>query len=279
MAWWEQIVPMVGPSFEIEAVGRTETGPVRSENQDALRIVPGAEGPRPEGKRERGGSPLWTVVADGMGGHGDGEAASRIAIETLIEIGKSEFADPKRISFPQAWRSFAPFAAEEIVGRLEQEIGSEESMGGTTLTALLFVGNFAGLFHVGDSVLYRYNSGRLKQISEDQSYVGRLVREGKLSPDEARMHPKRNVVENALTSNPSLTHQPQGKTFSIKPGDSYLIASDGLTDGLDENEITTLLQRSEKAPIADALDQLIDRSLARSGRDNTTAILVRVHGA
>src|SRR3954452_18250289 len=159
----------------VEEVGRTDVGRTREGNEDSLLEQP----------------PLF-LVADGMGGRAAGEVASRTAAQTFEE-GLGD--DPE--ATPAARLIALTKTANRRIYDLAQEDGARAGMG-TTLTAVMVGEEGLALAHVGDSRLYRLREGDLEQLTRDHSCVGELVREGKLTPEEAEQHPQRSMIMRAL---------------------------------------------------------------------------------
>ncbi len=271
----------VGSPWTLDAVGQSETGPYRKRNEDAFVICANPSvtsqdlvmDPLTAHVLQQ---PVILAVADGMGGHQLGGEASQLALQSVLPA-LCEVLDRSPWSFPLHWKKQASAALLSVWHALRERFGdSENSTSGTTLTLLVLYGRGAGLLHIGDSVAYRLRRQQLSLLSEPHSYVGRLVREGRLRAEDARYHPKRNIIEMALTNDPNLTPLPQVAWFPVRYGDQFLLASDGLTDGLEEEQIASLMQEGSSQPLERRLYSLIEQSITRSGRDNTTAIWARV---
>jgi PPM family protein phosphatase len=233
----------------ITAGAVTHPGLVRSANEDSL--VTTAQ---------------FAAVADGMGGHAAGEVASRIAVETIAELAAQPAAQPDDV-----------VAAIARANRriLEQGATGRELAGmGTTLSGVGLV-NVTGtpqwiVFNVGDSRVYRYADGTLAQVTVDHSEVAELLAAGRLSADEARDYPRRNVVTRSLGSDPP--PQPDVWVFPPRPGERFLVCSDGLTLEMSDAEIAAVL---DKYPDPNtAARELTEHALAAGGRDNVTVIVV-----
>ena len=234
--------------------GASDIGQVRQINQDSLFV----------------GTGLF-VVADGMGGHAGGEIASRLAVETI----ESEFAPegggpPRVLDLVTAVQ-----AANDRVWAQSEEDPDLAGMG-TTVVAIGIVEEGGeprvAIVNVGDSRAYRLSGGHLDQVSDDHSLVGELYREGRLTADEARVHPQKNIVTRAV----GIERYVDVDEFQILPhaGDRYLLCSDGLTDEVTEDEITQVL-RSIDDP-EEAATELVRQANAAGGRDNITLIVVDV---
>ena len=148
----------------------------------------------------------------------------------------------------------------------------------TTLSLCWFTPEWMYFGHVGDSRIYFLpaQGGPIKQLSHDDTYVGWMFRNGKINEREARTHPRRNVLQKALGGGNQLVN-PQLGAVGYEPGDVFLICSDGLTEGLYDSSLTEILRTSESALNGKTLaSKLVDESLAKDGRDNTTALVIRV---
>ena len=203
---------------------------------------------------------LW-LVADGMGGHEHGEVASALARDTLIqEVGNG-----------------APLA--RAVQRADAEIlqhssrKSEALPMGTTIVALRVTGSDYEVCWVGDSRVYLWN-GALKQISQDHSYVQELIQQGAITHEQARTHPHRNVVTQALGVTDPQSLRVETLRGTLAPGMQILLCSDGLTEEVDDKQIAAVLARADLSP-QECVDHLILAALDGGGSDNVTVIVVR----
>ncbi len=203
---------------------------------------------------------LW-LVADGMGGHENGEVASALARDTLIdEINKGQ-------TLARAIQS----ADEEIIRHSNRR--TQALPMGTTIAALRLKDNDFEAAWVGDSRVYMWN-GALKQISQDHSYVRELIEQGAISPEQARTHPHRNVVTQALGVTDPQSLRVETIAGTLEPGNQILICSDGLTEEVDDEMIGSLLGRGDLSA-QECVDHLILAALDGGGSDNVTVILLR----
>ena len=208
------------------------------------------------------------AVADGVGGHQAGEVASQTSVETLQRTFKEgEHTTDALIS--------AAEAANQAVWQLAQ--GSREKRGmGTTLTALALVQEDGeeqlGLINVGDSRAYLLQQGELIQLTEDHSLVEELVRDGKLTPAEAQVHPQRSIITRALGMEPAI----HVDSWEIIPyaGDRFLLCSDGLTNELSDERIASTLR--QLADPQEAAHDLVRQARAAGGSDNITVVVIDV---
>jgi protein phosphatase len=203
---------------------------------------------------------LW-LVADGMGGHDNGEVASALARDTLVtEVGKGE-------PLTKAIQS----ADEEIIRHSSKRTQSLPM--GTTVVAVHLAGEAFEVAWVGDSRVYQWN-GELKQLSQDHSYVRELIEQGAISPEQARTHPHRNVVTQALGVTDPQSLRVETVNGVLKPGMQILLCSDGLTEEVEDAEISKVLSRSDLTA-QECVDHLILAALDGGGSDNVTVIVVR----
>ncbi|MBQ1945695.1 MAG: Stp1/IreP family PP2C-type Ser/Thr phosphatase [Clostridia bacterium] len=228
----------------------THTGLVREQNEDTVRVAEGACG-------------LY-ILADGMGGHLAGEVASRM---TADEMEKRLFAcaEPSTEIMREAIQQ-----TNAIV--YEKQLTEPEMHGmGTTLTALWEGREHVYIGHVGDSRAYLFRDGVLRQMTEDHSMVGELLRAGAITAEQARNHPRRNVITQAVGTDISV--QPDVFQIIKTPGDIWLLCSDGLTDMVEDAFIAQTM--AENAPAA-ATQLLLDEALKNGGKDNVSVMLLEV---
>ena len=227
------------------------------------------------GLRRRGNEDRFVVapelglclVADGMGGHSAGQVASALAAETVLaslreRVGESASATEKL-------RRALEDANRAIYGAARQK--SEYAGMGTTVVALLVEGGRASLAHVGDSRAYRVRSRRIRQLTDDHSIVGELLRRHEISADDAREHPHRHVLTRALGVRGHV--QPDLAELTPELGDLFVLCSDGLTNHVEDQEIAKLAL--ESPDLEECCAALIDLANRRGGEDNTTVVLAR----
>ncbi len=201
------------------------------------------------------------VVCDGMGGARAGEVASQMACESMVNV------DPASAGKDEL-RAAILDANERISAR---SVAEPRLLGmGTTLTSALIRDGMALLGHVGDSRAYLLHEGVLRQLTDDHSWVGEMVRRGELTLEEAAVHPHRSVITKALGTEEEA--DPDLVEVEVEAGDRLLICSDGLSGMVRDEEIQELLGRSE-GPQAVA-DALVDAALKGGGEDNITVVVV-----
>ena len=232
-----------------EHVARTDTGHQRATNEDS--------------HLER--APIF-VLADGMGGAQAGEVASKLAVSQFAEGLPGEEADGAEVRLGRAVHR----ANAEIHALSERD--SRRAGMGTTLTAA-YVGRAQVSFaHVGDSRAYRLRDGHLERITEDHSLVEELLRQGRLTEEEAEEHPQRSIITRALGPEPDV----EVDTFTLAgaDGDVFLICSDGLTSMVSDAGVEEIMLGAPD--LATAADSLVAAALAAGGRDNVTVVLFRL---
>lgn len=233
------------PLALVELVQLSHVGRVRQHNED----------------RALGRLPV-IAVADGMGGAKAGEVAAQMAVDAVAALGSPVSVDDVRD---------AVVGANEAIHRLAGEDEDKAGMG-TTFTGALLSGSALAVVHVGDSRAYLWRAGRLTQITEDHSVVAELVRRGSLSPEEAQLHPHRNVITRALGAERGVV--PDVVTRPMEPGDVVLLCSDGLSSYVSDADIASQLEESQD--LEDVANGLVARANAAGGADNITVVLARV---
>ena len=209
------------------------------------------------------------AVADGLGGYQGGEVASAAAVEPLAALDGREFAEPG-----EAAEALAAAIREGNAAILERAAGDPGLWGmGTTMTAAALAGErHLQLAHVGDSRAYLLRDGSLEQLTTDHTVVGELVRRGRLTPEQAAIHPERSILTRAVGLDPRVpvdTPDP----VELRDGDQVLLCSDGLTEAVDDDRIAELL--SAGADGEAACRSLIDAANGAGGPDNITVVLLR----
>ena len=257
----------------------TDIGRSRSHNEDACAIAPDLGA---------------FVVCDGMGGAAAGEVASRLAVTTFLSHLKTPVPGNTR---PQTRLQTAIHAANAVVHQRSTDTPEQAGMG-TTLVALLYIPppltdrraapripkpRFTTppdlfLANVGDSRCYRLRAGVLQQLSHDHSFVEEQVKAGQITADEAATSPMRNYITRAV--GPHLRLQPDTDSYRTKPGDIYLLCTDGLTRELDDPTLSAILRRELPAlpptqpELAIACTALVAAANDHGGRDNITVLLL-----
>lgn len=226
---------------------KSDVGQIRSDNEDAYLIE----------------EPLF-AIADGMGGHLAGDVAAATAVDVISQGIQEE--------------NFGPRALEALIERANREIwqkaqGDTALSGmGTTCTVFLVEDSKGHLAHVGDSRAYILHQGRLRQLTEDHTLVARMVREGRLDPQDADRHPQRNVVTRALGVDESVAVDTM--QLDLQEGDRVLLCSDGLTSMVSIAEIERILIAADDPQ--SAADQLVATANEAGGEDNITVLVIDV---
>jgi PPM family protein phosphatase len=208
-------------------------------------------------------SPLF-VVADGMGGAQAGEVASRLAIESF-QHGLEDATDAEGVLAEYAR------AANISIHERSQADAAHAGMG-TTLTAVYVGAEEVAIAHVGDSRAYCLRGGELLRLTDDHSLVDELIRQGKLTPEEAVAHPQRSVITRALGPEPEV--EIDTRSYRAREGDVYLLCSDGLTTMVPDGALVEILLGHPQ--LRDAGEALIAAANEAGGRDNITVVLLRV---
>lgn len=211
--------------------------------------------------------PYVIAVADGMGGHAGGEVASKVAITTLAQV------LPLLNNNEMDSESLEDFLLNSILDidneiRLTAEADDRLSGMGTTLSAIALYRNKAYVLHVGDSRAYRLRGKEFLQLTKDHSVVQELIDAGTITEEEAAIHPQRSVLTNVLMGHGNLT--PLLIEYEIKPGDKFLLCSDGLNNVVSNSEISKLMGEP------DAISKLISLTYERGAPDNVTVLFAEV---
>lgn len=234
----------------------SDVGKVRQENQDVFLVEP-----------EVG----LFLVCDGMGGHRGGTLAAKTIAEDLPPAIENKL-DMLRARSPKAIRSLLRQTLAEQSRQLQMEGTSEngyKDMGATVVVAVLRSGR-AYIANLGDSRAYRYRAGRLRQITKEHSVVSELLEEGQIEPDEAEDH----ATQGQITRYAGMEEKahPHVRSFGLKAGDRLLLSTDGLTDLIEDNEITGILQGSRDCQAA--CKSLVEAANSAGGTDNVTVVII-----
>ncbi|CAN5228643.1 protein phosphatase 2C domain-containing protein [soil metagenome] len=208
------------------------------------------------------------VVADGMGGHAGGDVASAIALNRVVEVDR-HYASANDAEF--ALQS-ALIAANSLLAETVFEHPELTGMG-TTVSAMIRTGSTVAIAHIGDSRIYRMREGVLEQITADHTFVQRLVDSGRITAEEAAVHPRRSVLMRVLGD---VDAAPEIDTVVIdtRAGDRWLLCSDGLSSYVSDDKILAILKANDHA--RDAATRLVKESLDQGAPDNVTVIVVDV---
>ncbi len=256
----------------MNAVGKTDKGLLRRINQDCIKVIS-----EPVGKL-----PNLFIIADGMGGHRAGEVASQKAIEYFCEfinsnISESGLEDTKGHNFNDTLDTIisALTYANNMV--FEQSSTNPELSGmGSTLTAVVVGYGKVTIAHVGDSRAYFISEAGITQLTDDHSYVNELLKAGRITAEQARNHPNKNVMTRAVGTD--LNVQIDGIVQQLNSTGYILLCSDGLTNMVPDEDIRRIV--TEKALLGPSLkqkcDNLIHKANHNGGADNISVILIEI---
>lgn len=232
----------------LQCAARTDVGRVRSNNEDSVFA-----------------SPRLIAVADGVGGAVAGEVASRTAIDAIVHLDKSLLEDPLETALERSVSD-----ANQTLAFITSRRPALRGMS-TTLTAVALHGDAYAVANIGDSRAYLLRDGELRQITRDDSYVQELIDGGHITEAEARDHPHRSVVMQALdgseASRPTITRE------DARPGDRVLVCSDGLSDLVEDGKLREALRLPS---LTDCAETLIRLALSAGGRDNVSVAVADV---
>ena len=249
------------PSFRVEFAANSDVGRVRTRNEDALHVCP-----------EHG----WAILADGMGGYRGGDVAAHLAVTTAL----------RRLEYEAAAQHAGTVETVETVARsLASAVGdanaeihrvgiAEPDLAGmgATLLAVAFLSSQVVSAHVGDSRLYRWRDGAFEQLTRDHTMLQEQVDGGMMSAEDARLSRYRGMLTRGVGV--SVLVEPEVGVHGAGAGDIFLLCSDGLTDMLHDDEISTVLGGGE--PLAATAERLVELANLHGGRDNVSVILARM---
>ncbi|HEY6782499.1 MAG TPA: PP2C family serine/threonine-protein phosphatase [Candidatus Dormibacteraeota bacterium] len=243
---------IAGEGEALEIAGISERGPVRAQNQDVWDAMVGG-----------GGRTAALVLADGMGGHKGGLESAEAAVGAAIAVLSSHGGEED----PAATLVRAVAAANDAVAAARDVIGGNP---GTTLVLAIINGRHASIANVGDSRAYLISGSGAVQVTHDHSWAAGQVRLGALSAEEARHHPKRNLIERAVMGDPV-----EADIFEVdaSPGDVLVLCSDGVWEPLSDQALGAIVSAPD--PLGVALTRACDAALAGGGTDNVTMVAAR----
>jgi serine/threonine protein phosphatase PrpC len=250
--------------MQVKAFGLSHVGRQRQHNEDSYLVEDDAK---------------LFLVADGMGGHAAGEIASRIAVDSINEFIVHSKSDDG--TWPHAYDEHFRRSTNRLMAavrlantRVLEAMRKDARLRGmgTTVVACLVDDDLISVAHVGDSRAYLIRDKQLSRITNDHSWVFEQVQAGMLTEAEAEKHPLRNVITRALGG--ALQVSPDASEIEARPGDVYLLCSDGLTGMVSEDEILKVVTQND-GDLKKACHQLIDIANEHGGLDNVTAVLVR----
>jgi protein phosphatase len=249
--------------MKVKAYGLSHVGRQRQHNEDSFLVEDKA---------------LLFLVADGMGGHAAGEIASRIAVDSITEFIVHSKSDDG--TWPHAYDEHYRRSTNRLMTavrlantRVLEAMRKDARLRGmgTTVVACLVDNDMISVAHVGDSRAYLIRDRQLSRITNDHSWVFEQVQAGMLTEAEAEKHPLRNVITRALGG--ALQVSPDASEIEARPGDVFLLCSDGLTGMVPEEEILKVV--TENGDLKKACQALIEAANEHGGLDNVTAVLVK----
>ncbi len=209
--------------------------------------------------KEYGSESIFLVIADGMGGHAAGEKAAQIAVDTMAAF------DPNRRRIGKHLVELVQLAEMNI--RRHSEADASLRGMGTTLTACYLKKAAAFWVHVGDTRLYLFRQGALTRITNDHTIPGRLMKNGELDEEGARLHPLRNMLLRCVGCEDA---EPDEGSFSVQQGDVIMLSSDGLHDAVTAERVASILDSGES--LEEKMELLVKAALEAGGRDNITVV-------
>ena len=235
---------------------KTDIGKAREKNQDYYYVSKDTDVPR------------IYILADGMGGYKGGEVASKLATESVKKYIENNFSNiiKEKEEILKLIASAVEYA-NMVVYEKSKEDKELEGMG-TTLEVCVIYNNKAYIGHVGDSRVYRIRKDIIRKLTKDHSYVQQLIEDKKITREEAKTHPKKNMITKALGCTPFV--EPDLRARNFEKGDIFIICSDGLTNMVDEKQIYEII----KQDIENATEKLINEANQAGGYDNITVIII-----
>ncbi len=244
--------------MEIISYGKSDIGKVRDNNEDFLATKQISE------------SEHLFIVADGMGGHQAGNVASKLGVETFVRHYK--MTRKKGTSIPESLLESINKSNSAVLTKASTDLDKRGM--GTTFSALLISDSKANIVHIGDSRIYLVRDDKIKRITTDHTFVEKMVAEGRITPEEARRHPQKNILYMSLGARETF-HPDEITGIEVKSNDIFLICSDGLTDMVIDDVIKEYCQ---SYPPEKAVDELITLSNKNGGLDNISIIIIEIGG-
>lgn len=239
----------------MQIFSKTDRGRVRTDNQDAYfagKITDGS---------------VFAVVCDGMGGANAGNVASELAVRHISEYVIRSYRDGMDMTDTEKTLKNAIVSAN--ISLYDKAVNNAELAGmGTTAVAAFVKDGTAVIAHVGDSRIYLVN-GEIKQLTRDHSVVQSLIESGKITPEDAKVHPRKNVITRALGAEENVAVD--SDCINLSDGDTLLLCSDGLTNFLDDKDILTVFQNNDISAVA---ERLVEEANKNGGGDNITVVTV-----
>lgn len=243
--------------LRLTAAGSSQRGTSRENNEDSIHISPSVE---------------LLIVADGVGGQRAGELASSTAIREIIAETSRWPLDGTENQFRQLIDGALHRASRVICELIE--IDDDFWGAGTTMTMAFRLDDHLFIANVGDSRAYRLRNGELEQLTVDDSWVEVLIRAGSITREQAKTHPQKNVILTSLGGRDFEEQKVEVGIMSLRPGDRFLISSDGLHDSLDSEELKSILESN--APVEEVASQLADRAVKAGSSDDISVVVLDV---
>lgn len=247
--------------FNISYAGITDIGQKRQNNEDDFLIIPAA---------------ALFCVADGAGGHESGVLASHLTLSSISSVISRDFSSPD-ITLPLNISQFSTtkplfISAIEFANLKVFQTSTSHNMA-STIVGCHFTGDSIHICHVGDSRAYIVRNGSLSQVTEDHSLVYELFRSGKISEEEIRTHPRRNIITRAIgpVHEVEVSHQ----AVLARHDDMYLLCSDGLSSMLDDDTILSII-KDNNSNLLHIAEKLVEEANISGGKDNITVILIKL---
>jgi protein phosphatase len=243
----------------MKGFGQSDIGKVRESNQDSILIS----------NESIGCLPNLYIVADGMGGHRAGNVASALSIASFEQyILNPECANGELLEDMVCALNYANYSVYEASRANEEYFNM-----GTTFVGCTIQDNCAYIAHVGDSRLYRISNGKITQITNDHSFIAEMLRAGRITPEEAINHPKRNSITRAIGTDRSV--EVDGIICPLYPGDQVLMCSDGLYGMINDEDMLRIAMQADKTQ-EQKTRELVDLANANGGNDNISVILINI---
>ena len=233
---------------------KTDVGAFRENNQDAFLTGTFVNGD------------AWAIVCDGMGGVSGGQIASALCVEKAASVIKKGYRNRMSVKSVKNLLESAISAANAVV--FEESLKDNELKGmGTTIVAVVIVGSIAVIAYVGDSRAYIVND-TITQITKDHSLIQLMIDTGKITPEEARNHPDKNIITRAVGVENFVDADIE--IIDISPSDKLLLCTDGLSGAVENSDIQSIINEYREV----SAEKLIEKALENGGRDNITAVVV-----
>lgn len=261
----------------IRYAGISDKGLVRPANEDRMGVgVPGkllTDGEAFSATLPLKAAGVLLLVSDGVGGLNAGEVASEMTVSGVVE--RLGVAKPERIRSAVHREALLDEILRNVNKLVFDAAQSDAQRSGmaATLTLLWLLPCGATIAQVGDSRCYRMRERMFTQLTEDQSKVAAMVRRGELSEQEAKNHPRKNVIEQAVGISPD-RFNPVVESIELRDGDRFLLCSDGITDRLKNDQLAPFLQELSNTDLPSRAQDILDAGIQASGRDNLTVLLV-----